>query len=135
MLADFSIALTLTSFLDPISIAGTSFFFPPELIKAANSKNSVLHQENHKKCEKNVDNEKKKDSSKKIDIWSLGLCFFAFTFKEIPFLSIREEDLMKEICDEKKIKVKGKRGVSEGLKDLIGRMLEKDPEKRVGLRF
>ena len=42
---------------------------------------------------------------------------------------------MNEICLEKKIEVEGKREVSTGLKDLIGKMLEKDPEKRIGLRY
>ena len=66
---------------------------------------------------------------KSVDVWALGVTFFSFAYMELPFLGEDEKELTEKI---KGSDVNwGEREGSEELKDLIGRMMEKDSKKRI----
>ena len=67
---------------------------------------------------------------KKADIWSMGLTLYCMTFNSLPF-SISGTDLetMETICTQD-ISFENGRTISEELKELLSKMLEKDPAKR-----
>ena len=68
-------------------------------------------------------------SGRKADIWSLGVCLYSMTYNVLPFDSENEMEIFLKILKEPV--VFGERQVSEGLKSLIMRMLEKEPAQRI----
>lgn len=92
----------------------------------------------------------KTESSTQIDIWSIGLILHAMVMGFLPFSQQTKNELEKAICDEqldyaflRRIKTSSikndrrretncrLRMVSEDCIDLIMKMLEKDPSKRI----
>lgn len=68
---------------------------------------------------------------KAVDIWALGVTFFSFVFMKLPFFGGDEEELIEKIKEENVNW--GEKGISEELKDLLEKMLDKDPKKRINV--
>jgi len=71
-------------------------------------------------------------SGKAADVWALGISFFAFIYYKVPFNS---ENLMElfELIEKQPLEFPEDRPISSGLKDILNRMLEKNPRWRVKL--
>lgn len=65
------------------------------------------------------------------DIWAAGICLYIFASGELPFYSDSPIELMRMIS-KGKVSTKGL-GFSKQLKDLLSKVLNKDPTKRAGL--
>lgn len=76
--------------------------------------------------------EKMSFKGKLADIWGLGVTFFSFIFLEVPFLGNNLLEMADKIKNET-LKFPAKRKISPELQDLLKKMLEKDPEKRITL--
>ena len=66
------------------------------------------------------------------DIWSLGICFYAMKFFNFPFLN-ENYNSYSECLKNEKLTFPEDRKASPQFKDLIKRILEKDPKKRITL--
>lgn len=69
---------------------------------------------------------------KPCDIWALGLTFYALLYKKMPFESYNEYKVFENILNFQLEFPEGQK-VDERLKDLISKMLEKDPAKRINV--
>ena len=67
-------------------------------------------------------------SGKPADIWSMGVTLYCLRFGHVPFQKSNLLDLYDAIASEK---VDLSKDCSPELTDLLGRLLEKDPEKRI----
>lgn len=88
--------------------AGSPAFMPPELCVAKHGE----------------------VSGRKADIWSMGVTLYCLKFGQIPF----EKDAIMDLYDSirnSNLQIRGK--VDDDLKDLLTRLLEKDPEKRISM--
>ena len=66
------------------------------------------------------------------DIWSLGIILYYMIFNELPFYEVDVDRLYKKIIDGKYTIPKDKANiVGKDAIDLINKMLEKDPKKRI----
>jgi serine/threonine protein kinase len=65
-----------------------------------------------------------------IDIWSAGVVLFAMIYGTVPFKASAMSDLHKQII---KGKYTLKTDVSEDVRDLLRRMLETDPRRRISI--
>eukprot|EP00356_Strombidium_inclinatum_P012643 CAMPEP_0170489120 /NCGR_PEP_ID=MMETSP0208-20121228/7516_1 /TAXON_ID=197538 /ORGANISM="Strombidium inclinatum, Strain S3" /LENGTH=283 /DNA_ID=CAMNT_0010763901 /DNA_START=146 /DNA_END=997 /DNA_ORIENTATION=- len=71
----------------------------------------------------------KEYSSKKADIWALGVSLYALTFNKLPFWGETEKEML-ECIQNSDLQMPEDRKVPDGLADVIRMMLDKDPEKR-----
>lgn len=83
----------------------------------------------------------KQFSGRAVDVWALGVTLYSLIYNELPFWA--ESDLaILEVIHKTELKLEGNRrlkgggegvaaNVSEGLRQLVLRMLEKDPAKRI----
>jgi [calcium/calmodulin-dependent protein kinase] kinase len=69
-------------------------------------------------------------SGKAVDIWALGVSMYVMIFNELPYEDSNEYQLMQKIL-KAPLEISTKREISQGLRDLLLKFLEKDPEKRV----
>lgn len=67
-----------------------------------------------------------------IDVWAIGIMFYAMLYGELPFNKSEEKDLIKSIKSDP-VKFPTTVAVTDGAKDAIRRMLEKDHTKRIEL--
>ena len=65
------------------------------------------------------------------DIWAAGICLYVFATGKLPFFSPNPIELFQSIS-EGNIRYEGK-DVSDDLKSLLDKILEKDPYKRAGI--
>ena len=65
----------------------------------------------------------------KCDLWSLGIIIYELYFKEKPYKGISEFAILSQISKFGKTKIK--KTNDEKLDDLINKLLEKEPEKRI----
>jgi len=72
-------------------------------------------------------------AGKPIDVWALGVCLYISTFKVLPFAS--KDNNMYEIISQinafETLKLPSTREISAGLTDLLNKIFNKDPEKRI----
>ena len=69
-------------------------------------------------------------SGKACDIWSLGVTFFVFTFLSVPFYGGNIFELLDKIREEQLV-FPNNREISEDLKRILKRMIEKEPNERI----
>ncbi|XP_036392685.1 calcium/calmodulin-dependent protein kinase kinase 1-like [Megalops cyprinoides] len=71
-------------------------------------------------------------SGKALDVWAMGVTLYCFVFGKCPFIDEYILALHNKIRS-KPVEFPETPAISEGLKDLILRMLEKDPELRISI--
>uniref|UniRef100_A0A7S3G2V1 non-specific serine/threonine protein kinase n=1 Tax=Palpitomonas bilix TaxID=652834 RepID=A0A7S3G2V1_9EUKA len=107
-IADFGVALIWDGESDMTSSsAGTPAFMSPEVCAGA-----------------------KQFSAKKADIWALGVTLFFFVFGGVPYKARTELDMYRMIREEPVVIPDT---INPQLHDLLSKMLEKDPNKRISL--
>jgi [calcium/calmodulin-dependent protein kinase] kinase len=107
-LADFGLSELCEGENDQLeSTEGTYFFMAPELFKL-----------------------KKGIEGKPLDIWALGVSFYAFLYLKVPFYGNNMNEMVKNISENRVEFGKG-RVISEDLKRILLLMMEKDPQKRI----
>lgn len=67
-----------------------------------------------------------------IDIWALGCMLYAMVLGVMPFNGETEDDIANAIL-KKKVKFETEKPLSKEFKDLIDKILTKDPEKRISM--
>lgn len=72
------------------------------------------------------------DAGPAIDIWALGCMLYAMVLGTMPFTGDTEDEIENAIL-KKKLKFKEDKVISKELKDLLGKILTKDPEKRISM--
>lgn len=70
-------------------------------------------------------------SGRAADIWATGVVLYALTFNKLPFDSENATDVFQQIMNSP-IDFDS-REISDGLRDLLSRMLKKDPSERITL--
>ena len=71
-------------------------------------------------------------SGKAVDVWALGISLYAMIYNSLPYFGETEYMLMQNILKEP-LKLKETRNISDGLRNLLFALLEKDVEKRATL--
>ena len=75
------------------------------------------------------------ESTPKIDVWSLGCVLFGMITGKLPYRSSVKEDLKRMIIEQPiVINKKDHPDISDHCRDLIEKMLDKDPNRRIGIR-
>lgn len=72
------------------------------------------------------------DADPNIDTWALGIMMYLMLFGEFPFYSENEDALVKKIVEDP-VTFPEDISVTEQCKDLLLKILEKDPENRIDL--
>jgi serine/threonine protein kinase len=67
-----------------------------------------------------------------IDIWSLGVCLYYMVTDTFPFLADTYNELEEKVLFDEVV-FPNNMGLSDNLKDLVSRMLTKDPKQRITL--
>ena len=73
------------------------------------------------------------ESTPKIDIWAIGIMLYALMMGNFPFRSSNKDELKRQIIEKEITFNKKERKLSSSCKDIILKMLEKDPVKRIGV--
>jgi serine/threonine protein kinase len=71
-------------------------------------------------------------ASPQLDVWAIGCILYAMVIGNLPFVGKNDAELKKKICDEP-VTWPADCTVSAGLKDLVIRILVKNPEKRYSM--
>ncbi|ODV76776.1 kinase-like protein [Suhomyces tanzawaensis NRRL Y-17324] len=138
-ISDFGVSLILQNNADDqkelSKIMGTPIFYAPELCQFVNNRLSLISKEDSNQV-------KKVSIDKRIDIWSLGVTLYCLIFNDLPFNGFNEFELFKNIVREelKFPKIKQTSRVTDSdvkelklLKDLIRKLLTKNPDDRISL--
>ena len=112
ILADFNVSANTEKNNNKVEkVEGTMYFYAPEI------------------CMDEAENE---FDAFPLDIWALGVTLFCLVYLELPFSSPDNNYIaLIERIAKGEVKFPNKREISEGLKELILLMLEKDPSKRI----
>lgn len=71
-------------------------------------------------------------TSPAIDVWAIGVMYYTMVFGELPFYSSSEKDLIKKIINDP-IKFKNNYPLTQIGREMLKKMLDKDPAKRIEL--
>lgn len=89
---------------------GTPFYMAPEILDEANKNNY----------------------DKKCDIWSIGICYFFLLFGKMPFGNAKNnKELLSMALNNSGARLKIPKKVSFNVQDLLIRLIECDPDKRI----
>ena len=72
----------------------------------------------------------KTESNPKIDVWALGIILYSLLFGKLPFNGTSNSEVIKSIT-KSSVKFPKSIPVSDEARNLIHRLLEKDPTKRI----
>jgi serine/threonine protein kinase len=114
-LADFDVAAEITKDVVLNKTKGTLHFMSPEL------------------CKKNTKIEEWQIGYF-ADIWALGISLYCMVYLKLPFFDHSMVGLINAIESKEHLHYPKQREISKDLKDIIDRMLEKDPKKRITLK-
>ena len=118
-LADFGLSQLCEDENDRLdSTEGTYFFMAPELYSV----------------KKGAEGKLKGVEGKPLDIWALGVSFYAFLYLKVPFYGESMNEMIKSITENEVLFGK-ERKLSEDLKRILLRMMEKDVEKRIKIEY
>ena len=120
-ICDFSVSCSYSNFepenLVRFPFVGTGKFMPPEIIAKANMKIK---------------------EAEKIDIYSLGVTLYCLFYGKYPYnleeIEGKDYDKILRQIQTKKLEFPEKRKISLKFKDFLGKCLEKDYKKRIGIR-
>jgi serine/threonine protein kinase len=97
--------------------AGTPAFFAPELCWAGDNRHDYRHQ-----------------ITRSIDVWALGVTLYCFIFGQCPFIAATEYELFEVIPTQPLgFPEHLQHRLDDDLKDLLQRLLEKNPQERITL--
>lgn len=71
--------------------------------------------------------------TKAIDIWALGVTLYCFIFGRCPFIADTEFELFFNVIPKQPLEFPKDIPIPDDLKDLLMKLLEKDPNKRITL--
>ncbi len=71
--------------------------------------------------------------TKAIDIWALGVTLYCFIFGRCPFIADTEFELFFNVIPKQPLEFPEDIPISDDLRDLLMKLLEKDPKKRITL--
>lgn len=69
--------------------------------------------------------------TKKADMWSMGVIIYQLLFKSLPFMARNEKMLLANILNNRTFKIPAGYSLSKTLHDLLSKLMEIDPEKRI----
>ncbi|KAI8089820.1 kinase-like domain-containing protein [Halteromyces radiatus] len=95
--------------------AGTPAFFAPELCWAGDNRQDYRHR-----------------ITRSIDVWALGVTLYCFIFGQCPFIAATEYELF-EVIPTQPVTFPRQDRLDDQLKDLLLRLLEKNPQERITL--
>ena len=76
-----------------------------------------------------LDPNNKEVQGKPTDVWSLGITFYAFIFLKVPFFGNNLLEIIESIKTQE-LTFPEDHEISEGLKNLLKKMIDKNPETR-----
>ncbi|CAG8547870.1 16231_t:CDS:2 [Acaulospora colombiana] len=123
--------------MDLVKTAGSPAFFAPELclpgdisrdltpasitnVSAETTNSSSVHAQ-------------RPPITKSIDVWALGVTLYCFIFGRCPFIADTEFELFFHVIPRQELEFPIDIPIDNSLKDLLMKLLEKDPQKRITL--
>lgn len=73
------------------------------------------------------------DAAPSIDVWAIGIMFYSLLYGTLPFYSKQNEDTTIKLIKTASVKFPKDIIVTPQTREIITKMLEKDPEKRIDL--
>jgi len=108
IIGDFGLAKSGVEFAS--THAGTKLTMAPEILATINTNGQYSY---------------------KADLWSIGVVFYQMLFDDIPFFGLNNAEMMQSINRNCGTNLKFPKPVSEEAKDLLRRLLMKDPDQRI----